>query len=260
MKTILAHWKKDLISSRSMLIGWAVCIALAGIFFIIRVVDPNPAWLHPQPGSENLPKVMAAIFAMITGIVGLMGVQFLLLALLVIHVIHLDPLTNPDAFWRTRPISGGALLAAKSLFIALLVLGAGLSVASLKLDPAPGVHAFLGGLVFVIGLVAFASITTSLSQLILHWLAIIILAGLSAHVLLAAWQLTLASLHGSSFNVTFSQHISTISATDPLWLAVLYLAGFLAAILCQYFTLRTNFSRAILFATFFLSTLLQNRF
>lgn len=258
MKTILAHWKKDLISSRAMLTGWGLCVALALIFFILRVAFPHPTWLSPQPGAENLPKVMAALFAMVTGIVGVMGIQFLLLALLVIHVIHLDPLTNPDAFWRTRPISGGSLLAAKSFSVALLLLGAFLSVGSIKLDPSPGLSAFLGCLVFVIGLVAFASITTSLSQLILHWLATVILAGLSAHAILAAWQLTLASLHGSSFNVNFSQHISTISATDPLWLATLYLVGFLAAILCQYFTLRTNYSRALLFATFFFTTLLQN--
>ncbi len=258
MKTILAHWKKDLISSRGMLIGWAVCVALVLIFFILRTAFPHPSWLSPHSGSDDMLRIMATVFALVTSIIGLMGIQLVLLVLLVIQVIHLDPLTNPDAFWRTRPISGGALLAAKSLFVALLLLGASLSIAAIDAYSSAKIPAFLAGIVFVTGLAAFAAITTNVSQMILHWLGIVILAGLTAHALLAAWQLSLASLHGTSFNVNFHQHIGTISSTDPLWLATLYLIGFLSAILCQYLTLRTNYSRAILFATFLLSSLLQN--
>ncbi|CAN5759922.1 hypothetical protein BH09VER1_BH09VER1_13050 [soil metagenome] len=258
MKTILAHLKKDLISSRGLLIAWASCVALAFLFFILRVAFPNPSWLSPQSNPDELFKVVATVGALFTGIVGAMGIQFLLLTLILVQIIHLDPLTNPDAFWRTRPISGGSLLAAKSLFAALLVIGAFLSTFALHLNESTWPTTFLSILVFVTGLAAIAAITTSISQMILHWLAITIIASLAAHAVLAGRQLTLTSLHGTPFSASFSQHLSTPSASSSFGFTALYFIGFLGAILCQYFTLRTNLSRALLFATFFLAILLKN--
>jgi hypothetical protein len=260
MKTILAHWKKDLISSRGLFIAWALCVIVILGILAFRLAGPNavPSLLPSNP--DGLPKVMALLFAGVMGFVGVAGLQFLLLTLLVARVIHLDPLVDPDAWWRTRPISGLSLLGAKSLYVAVCLLGAFATIGTIKFGDPTMLSAFLSATVFVVGVVAFASLTSDLGKLILNWLGIAVLASVLAQIILGLWHQTLVSLHSSSLSVDFHANATVGTYNAPVLIPLLYLAGFLAAIFCQYLQQRTNLSRAILFATFFFASLLKFSF
>ena len=69
----------------------------------------------------------------------LLFIQILLLALIVSGLVHDDPLVGPDAFWLTRPIGRFALLSAKLLFAAVVLvlvpmIGESIAVAAISGD------------------------------------------------------------------------------------------------------------------------------
>jgi len=267
MKTILAHWKKDLASVRTLFIVWLVCVALVVAFYLGGYAGPGyvASFLGDSSGALG---GMAVFMALVTGIIGVLGLQFLFVAILIVRIVQLDSLVDPNAWWRTRPISGLNLLAAKTLSVVVLLIGAVLCLAvigfsshidSKDLDPQAlkfiSLSSVLSVAVFVTGLIAFAALTKDLSSLILNWLAVAIGAVVLASIIQALWRHFFATVDGAMISV--APHFNAAARVDSPSLSLLYLAGFLAAIFCQYLKRSTNASRAILFATFLLVFLVK---
>jgi hypothetical protein len=257
MKTILAHWKKDLASARTNLAIWICCVGVIVVFGVARHLVPEFSSSLFQANADSPAKAITAFIALFTGVMGLFGLQFVLLALLIVRIVQQDPLVDPDAWWRTRPISGLSLLAAKALSVGMLLIGAMLCFGAMGLESPSWSSSWLPLLVFAAGLVAFASLTKSLSSLILNWLAIGVGAGFLSSIVLAFWKHSSPVVQGAPG--VLSPHINVAldaNSTSPLF-SLLYLAGFLATIFCQYLKSSTNVSRAILFTTFLLVFLVK---
>jgi hypothetical protein len=256
MRTILAHWKKDLRSTQVLLIVWLLCagLTLAGVISL-AIPGYSSSFLRPSAGAALAPTV-----AFLTGLVGLLSFQYLLAAILIVRIVHLDSLIDPNAWWRTRPISGLGLLGAKGLSVAMLLLGNCLCLGVLgfegQFESGFLLSCSFTGVVFVTGLVAFASFTKDLSALILNWIAVVVGASILARFVGPLLRDTFLAVQGSPS--LWNLYFKTVTgiAPPPLWLSFFCLAGFLAAAFCQYLKRSTNGSRAILFATFFLAILI----
>ena len=109
---------------------------------------------------------------------------------------------------------------------------------------------FLHGVVFVVGLMAFAAVTSNFFQIIVNLLGL----GLGAKILAA---IILAITHGALTRHGGDLSLGDHPASD--WISVFSLACFFAVIFCQYLTSRTILCRSLLFATFFITTLWQGR-
>lgn len=108
MKLILHIVRKDLQLLRGRLATWMLVLAAkyaVGFAFVLGVVSPN------------LEKGMAQ-----GGVAGLIAFDIALTLLIASLLVHEDGLVGTTEFWRTRPISGARLLAAKSLG-AIVLLG-----------------------------------------------------------------------------------------------------------------------------------------
>jgi hypothetical protein len=98
---------KDLRRLRGVLWLWFLALAVtsvAGAF--VSVLADQPGW-----------KMLAQTLWMLQPLA-----QMVLVALLVPLLLHEDPLVDARAFWLTRPISRRTLLAAKAVFLALVVV------------------------------------------------------------------------------------------------------------------------------------------
>src|SRR6185436_6256444 len=89
-------------------IGWC---ALVGARTLVNTVGADVALggFGPQLGIGELSVLLLLMY-------------LLLLALLVSRLVHDEPLVGRDAFWITRPIAPGALMAAKFLFATLFFI------------------------------------------------------------------------------------------------------------------------------------------
>jgi hypothetical protein len=253
MKIILAQFKKDLASARGLFWLWAGCVSFVCLCFLGRVSLPV------QGLSTNGVAVFAfSVLGIATGLIASFAIQLILFMVLVVRIIHADPLTEPNAFWRTRPVSRSSLLAEKLLLIALLLLGE--LLASLAMGVRPERTMWLAGalhfLTFTAGLAAFAAVTSNLSRLIVTSVVIGFAAQVAAAIVLALVRRARAAFQERPmYSVDPGPFFGDPAA---LVISAFFLVGFLVAIICQYLTLRTNVSRAILCATFFLATLLQS--
>ena len=259
MKMILAHWKKDLLSSRGLVITWAACVILMLLMLAFRFAAPHLMPMVETNALKGTPKGVAFFLIGMLGFVCSAGLQFALLSLLLARVVHLDPLIDPNAWWRTRPIAPLNLLAVKGFTAGLGLLGAFLTIAVIKFGDISMLATFLSATIFVLGVIAFASVSRNLSQLILNWLGLGLVAGYLAQVIRVFFDhsVSLARDHSFSLGMMTNFQVPQAVASQAIWLGLLYLAGFLAAIFCQYLTRRTNLSRVILFATFFVAMLLE---
>src|SRR5947207_700250 len=107
MKIFFAQWKRDLASLRSLLLVWAVCVAfIVTVGFGSRLSVFQSSAGH-GPALDPSAVLVSVISLTVIGIISFV-VQGLFLLLLVSGLVHADPLTEPDAFWRTRPIPGGS--------------------------------------------------------------------------------------------------------------------------------------------------------
>jgi len=256
MKTVLAHWKKDLRSTRVLLIVWLLCVGLT-LACAICLAKPGLSSSFFRPGAGEA-GVQDAAF--LTGLVGLLSLQYLLAAVLIVRIVHLDSLIDPNAWWRTRPISGLGLLAAKGLSVGMFFLGGCLCLIVLgvegQFESGFLLSCSLTGVVFVAGLVAFASFTKDMSDLILNWIVVVVGASFLAWFVGSLLRGFFPAVQGSpSFRNLYFKTVVDI-APPPPWLWLFCLAGFLAAAFCQYLKRSTNVSQAILFATFFLAILI----
>lgn len=250
MKTILAHLKKDITSFRTLLWMWAILVGFDCLGFFDRITLPHAS------GDAGL-IVVAGLALFVAGGVASFAFQMLLLLLLIVRVIHADPLTESDAFWRTRPISRGALLAEKMLFIALLLVGVFLAALAIRVHSGDTSRAImlLQAMVLVSGLMAFTAVTSDFSKLILTFILMALGAGILASILLGLGRLV-ESTGAEIFHFPTGRH-QLLSNSEQLGASVLYFGGFFTVVVYQYLTLRTNVSRMILFTTLFLAALLQ---
>lgn len=250
MKTILAHLKKDVALFRPLLWIWAILVGIDCLSFFDRIPFSHAS------GNAGLVVVSGLVLLVASGVASFVF-QMLLSLLLVVRVIHADPLTESDAFWRTRPISRGALLAEKSLFIALLLMGTVFAALAIRFHSGntSGAAMLLQIAVLVFGIMAFTVVTSNFSKLILTFIVTALGAGILAGIVLGFVRF-LISMNRNLFD-SMSGHVLFVSNSWQFGASAIYLVGFLTVIICQYLTLKTNISRMVLFATLFLAALLQ---
>ncbi len=253
MKTILAHLKKDIVSFGRLAWIWTILIGFDCLAFLDRIPVS-----HTWHGGMGLVFMIPAVILSILGASASLILQILFVPVLIVQVIHADALTESDAFWRTRPISRGALLAEKALFITLLLAGMALAAFAIRFHSgnASTVATVLQTAVFVSGLVAFAAVTSSFSRLILNFIGIVLGAGVLASMVLGFGRY-MESIGANLGHFPMSAHSLSLSNSGQAGTAFLYLGGCLTVVIYQYLTLKTNISRVGLFATFFLAALLQ---
>jgi len=175
-----------------------------------------------------------------------------------LHLIRIPFDTESDAFWRTRPISRGALLTEKALFIALLLAGAVLEAlaTNMRIENTSRADTLLQGVVFVLGLMAFTSLTASFSKLILNFIGIALGATALASMVMGFGHYA-ESISANLFHFPVDAHSVNLGNPGHLGTSVLLIGGYFIVIVFQYLTLKTNFSRMILFVIIFLAVLLQ---
>src|SRR5256885_11020029 len=96
---------KDLRRLRWPLVGWFAIVA-AGTLIATVGADVALAGLAPQLGIAEMSQLLSIVYVVV-------------LALLISMLVHADPLVGREAFWITRPIAPGSLMAAKFAFAAL---------------------------------------------------------------------------------------------------------------------------------------------
>jgi hypothetical protein len=153
---------KDVRRLRWSIVGWCVLV-LARTVIDTAGADMALGGIGPELGIGEL----SALISML---------NVLLLALLVSRLVHDEPLVGRDAFWLTRPIAPGALLAAKLAFAALFFLvvplaGSVASAAAFGMgagDIARTIPVFvLNQVILVMVLMALAAVTPSLTRYVL---------------------------------------------------------------------------------------------
>jgi hypothetical protein len=254
MKTVLAQGRKDLVSHAVLLWVWAVCVGIDGLCFLDRIP------FHPDLASGTSAVVLSgSIVGGLTIAVAAFATQALLAIILLIRIVQADLLTDSSAFWRTRPIARHELLLEKALFAALFVVGGFLAGWAVHFGSplASGGRVLLSTLVFVSGLFAFAAVTADLSKFIIVFLGLAWGALIVAGILLA-----LLKYLAMSAGISTSYWPLAASSFFPgeyghLVLSAFYLVAFLGIVVFQYLTLRTRISRQLLFATFFVASVLQ---
>ncbi len=98
---------KDLRRLRGVLWLWFLALAVTSVAgALVPVLADQPGW-----------KMLAQVLWMLQPLA-----QVVLVALLVPLLLHEDPLVDARAFWLTRPISRRTLLAAKAVFLTLVVV------------------------------------------------------------------------------------------------------------------------------------------
>ncbi|MEW5981475.1 MAG: hypothetical protein AB1806_03780 [Acidobacteriota bacterium] len=161
--------------------------------------------------------------------------RMLLASLLTARLIHRDPLVGTTAFWRTRPIGSGTLLASKlaslglvAVLLPAVVLGAAWwGTGLLPTDGLVAVRVLAVEQAMVVVITAMAAVVTaSLVHLVIAGVAGVALVTLANGVLLPAIMATRPFVWERLFGV------------KPAWyLGTLFAFG-LAAVAHQYFTLR----------------------
>jgi hypothetical protein len=233
---ITAQMKKDLVPLRGLLLGMGGLLALS---LLVRILEATGG-LHVSGG-------LAA------------GLQALLVIILLIRLIHLDSPADPDAFWRTRPLTGGQLLTAKAAFflppfLALLALS----------QPAPAAEVFQKFCPVLAGTAAFACVTKKFSETVFLAVKMIILAALMNMLLVVvvggAWAL------GTLLILGLRPWPQLLSGPDPMPIGAfhepfslvlngLVVAAYVGVVIYQYLTLRTKTAVRALFVIVFLSAI-----
>lgn len=107
MKSILHLLKKDFLRNRLLLIFWAAAVLITAMADAWQFVGEDPTeWTWFLRSVAVLAYLMAGALTLV----------------LVARLVLEDPVDDPTAFWATRPISGGQLLAEK--LMALVLIGA----------------------------------------------------------------------------------------------------------------------------------------
>src|SRR5436309_10044528 len=99
---------KDLRRLRWSILGWSALV-MARMLISTAGADIALGGFGPQIGIGELSALLSLT-------------DVLFLALLISRLVHDEPLVGRDAFWITRPIAPGALMAAKLVFAALFFL------------------------------------------------------------------------------------------------------------------------------------------
>jgi hypothetical protein len=219
-------FSKDLRRLRWSIVGWS---ALVGARTLVNTAGADIALggLGPQLSIGELSALLSLM-------------HVLLLALLISRLVHDEPLVGRDAFWITRPIAPGALLAAKfafaALFFILLPLTGGVIVVAVfgsgAGDVARAIPVLaLNQFILVTLLMALAAVTPSLTRYFLAMVGVsAVFVALTAATILVAVLVT--EEIGSSSQVGLRDPTPTVVG------ALLIALTALAVIIYQYRTRR----------------------
>jgi hypothetical protein len=254
MKTVLAQGRKDLVANSVLFWVWGVCVGIDCLCFLTRL----PYFLFVGNAASSVVSLGSLLGGM-TIVIAALVTQALLAIVLFVRIVQADSLTDSSAFWRTRPIARYELLAEKALFAALLLAGGVLAAWATHSGSPRTVSgtAMLGTLGFVAGVFAFAAVTSDFSRFILALLALAWGAMIVAAILLALLKY-LATSSGVAFASWPLAAPSFFTGEHAhLLISAFYLLAFVGIVVFQYLTLRTHVSRKLLFATFFIASVLQ---
>jgi hypothetical protein len=106
MNLVTHLFRKDILRSRWLLVGWVLLLILQGVL-ISSSANPGDQIAQMAYGMIN---VAVPVF------------QALLLMIIVPFVVQDEPLVGTTAFWLTRPLSRGTLLRAKTLYAAAVLV------------------------------------------------------------------------------------------------------------------------------------------
>ena len=242
MSLILHLVRKDFRRVRVMLGIWCPILILSVVLdaTIEQSLDGRgPAQNVGTPSSTELD---LAVFVL----VGLVVICFDLLmrAAIVSKLVHDDATVGSTAFWLSRPITGGTLLASKAILLALSIIPADIAVqlaASIRLSgsPSPSPEVFLMPVISTAVFMMLAVLTPSLTRMV-------VLGGIMAVVtggayLVLSW--LAVPLIGGEGIVEAATRAVTRNAP---WLMLL---GVCVAVIChQYLTRRTKRSLVIAFS------------
>jgi hypothetical protein len=184
MNQVRHIFSKDLRRLRWSVIGWS---ALVGARTLVQTAGADIALggFGPQLGIGELSALLSLMY-------------LLLLALLVSRLVHDEPLVGRDAFWITRPIAPGALMAAKlvfaTLFFIVVPLAGGVIVAAAfgtgagdiaRTIPVVALNQFILATL----LMALAAVTPSLTRYVLAIVGVIaaVVTLTASTILVALW-------------------------------------------------------------------------
>lgn len=186
--------------------------------------------------------------------------QALVVVVLVPLLIQDEPLVGTTAFWFTRPIARGQLLAAKAVFIVAFLVIPPL-VLEAMVFAANGIGAkdtllalpevLFGSLNFIVFLASLAVLTRTFAKFVL-WLAVIYTCLLAFSIGSQIWTMT------SNFDgFLHSARNPTLMTSRAIASGLVSIAGGLAVVIHQYLTRRTRASLVILLVTLVASLCVQ---
>lgn len=111
MNLVLNIVAKDLRRLRGWVIGWLAVVAVPLVIGVLL--------LQKEPTQRQFNGIGTALFAAV-------GLQVVVAYLMTILLVQADRVVRTDAFWVTRPISGGRLLTAKLLAAGIIFVGGAL--------------------------------------------------------------------------------------------------------------------------------------
>ena len=193
-------------------------------------------------GTPSSAELDLAVFVLVDLLVTFF--DFFMRAAIISKLVHDDAPVGSTAFWLSRPITGGTLLASKAILLALSMIPADITLrleASSRLSgtPSPSLEVFLMPIISTALLMMLAVLTPSLTRMA-------VLGGIMAVVtggayLLLSW-LAMPMIGGEGI-VEAATHAVTQNAP---WLLLL---GVCVAVIChQYLTRRTKRSLVIAFS------------
>ena len=105
MNLVLHQFRKDILRTRVVLALWLVLVVLQ--FALV-------GWTA-KPGDAVMQSLYPMLFTLLTVF------NYLLVLVLIPLLVHQEPLVGTTAFWFTRPLARTTLLAAKALFVLMLL-------------------------------------------------------------------------------------------------------------------------------------------
>lgn len=222
-----------------------------GAWFGVLALESLVYWLGPAAPD---PAVRTTVSLDVAAIV----IRFSVTVLLVAGLVHRHPLVGTTAFWRTRPIAPGEVLAAKAastllLVVALpflwfcctfLLMGLGGTTAA----PAALMMAAEQGLLAVFVL-ALAALSSNLAHVVVGGLAILVFF-LQSRLFLAGGPRAIAPFTVLIHDVTAYEVVNLLTVVAPLVMVAVH----------QHLTLRTRRSIIVLVASVVALAALQARY
>lgn len=237
---------------------WALGLALIQFWGAMGLVVFQEPWGRPVPdsalhhiahllGGAYVPHLMNGYPIILHHTLPFLNLQRILASCLIVVLVQLDPIPGTQKDWLVRPVSRRDLLAAKLLFVVLLILGPALGayffaylaggVPPSQASTQTWAQDFAGFIAVCLPAMAIGAMTRSLGQ--------------ALGLMLAAFAGALAVAH---LALAMASAMGVAEAHDTFAGTIIVVAGAVAILGLQYFRRATHRSFAILAAATALAT------